>query len=147
MTNRKTGKDIRVKTKRANDWKTRATARATTPKIPKLQPLERDIAKLVTDYLEYRGWLVVRTEANAVRRGTRSANRGGIVAIGEPDARAFCGDHVLHLEFKRPTGVLSAAQKQRHAYLETFGITVHVVRSLEDTQAILKAFEEQYANR
>jgi hypothetical protein len=120
---------------------TRATARATTPKIPKLQPFERDIAKLVTDYLGYRGWLVVRTEANAVRRGTRTPNRGGIVAAGEPDARAFRGDRVLHLEFKRPGENLKLHQQQRHEYLKCFGIRVHVVRGLEDIVRVLSEFK------
>jgi Holliday junction resolvase len=101
-----------------------------------MKVLERDIAATVTAYLELKGWLVVRTEANAVTRGR---GNGGIVKAGEPDARAFKQDKALHIEFKSATGKLSTKQELRHAYLKKFGIQVHIIRSIDDAKAMLEA--------
>jgi hypothetical protein len=107
----------------------------------KPMPLERDVAAIVTDYLSLKGWLVIRTEANAVRSGTQ--NKRGIVPVGEPDARAYRNDKALHLEFKRPGAKPSNQQTLRHRYLEQFGIKVHVVRSLEDIAAIINGEDHE----
>lgn len=121
---------------RGNTVRSRASGRREHAPLTRYA-LETDIARLATDYLEFQGWLVIRTEANAVRRGTRGA--GGIVTDGEPDARAFKRNLALHLEFKRGcNGKLRPNQKLRHAYLATFGIRVHVIASLEDLVAALK---------
>jgi enoyl-[acyl-carrier-protein] reductase (NADH) len=104
---------------------------------------EKHIALAVTQFLELQGWLVVRTEANAVTRGR---GNGGIVARGEPDARAFKDDRVLHLEFKTEIGKLSEVQKQRHAYLKKFGIVVHAIRNLEDIQKVLVDYAKKNFN-
>jgi hypothetical protein len=50
---------------------------------------------------------------------------------GVPDILAIYNSRVVWLELKRPHGVLSKAQKERHPELEGVGTSVYICRSQE----------------
>jgi hypothetical protein len=100
---------------------------------------EAQIEAAIRDYLHLSGWLTVKTDAALVVRGS---GRPGVINEGDPDLRAFRGNRALHLETKSRTGKLSSEQRIRHLYLAQFGITVHVVRSVDDVKRVLEKLLE-----
>lgn len=73
--------------------------RGMSPRRPKI--LERDIAKQVKDFLEWRGWRLVRTQFAFVPGSFQTGEVGmpdSIALLYRPDGTA----HVLWLEIKGP---------------------------------------------
>lgn len=56
---------------------------------------------------------------------------------GFPDRFYAKAGRVVLIEWKRPDGVFSAIQMQRHKELQKAGIEVHVVYSVEEADEIL----------
>lgn len=61
---------------------------------------------------------------------------------GCPDYAFMRRGIILLVEFKSPTGVLSAQQKLRHAELRAQGFTVHVIDNPDAGRALFDSFEE-----
>lgn len=100
------------------------------------RPLESAIQAQLVSYLRLAGWTVWEMQLG-------SQGGGSVYCTpGIPDLYICRPGRALWLEVKRPvTGKLSKAQVERHAELRAAGQQVHVVRSLEDVQAVLRTVQ------
>lgn len=100
------------------------------------KPLESAIQAHIVHFLTLKGWTVWQMQLG-------SQGNGAVYCTpGIPDLYAFNGKHAIWLEVKRPkTGKLSQSQQQRHEELHSAGLSVHVVRSVEDVMEVLAALD------
>ncbi len=85
--------------------------------------LEKKIEKAVCTYAKSKGWLTFKwvSPGNA----------------GAPDRLMIKGNQTIFIEFKSPSGRLSAVQKAQIKRLIYYGATVHVVNSIEQGKRII----------
>lgn len=66
----------------------------------------------------------------------------GVIA-GVPDMLLLWGGRIYAFELKTTIGVVSPAQKELHQIWARHGVTVHIVRSLEEFQLLLNTITTQ----
>jgi len=113
--------------------------RKAKPSTKRAHP-EADLQRDCVQYLEVvapRGlaWFTIETSfrpktANAILKG-----RGQ--KAGTPDMAFVWEGQAAYAELKSPTGDLSPAQVDMHAYLEQAGAAVETIRSIEELEAFL----------
>ena len=74
------------------------------------------------------------------RKAAAGVARSMGLTAGWPDLVLIFRGRVLALELKSPRGVLSWQQSARHTELRANGVTVRVVRSLDDVERALRDF-------
>ena len=119
----------------------------------RMEPPEAKIQAAVIRRLQLEGWLVLRVNSGAHKTGSGGyfrayiihgliGKRGRLVSSGFPDVLALRGDvpggWFLLLEIKDHQGQLDEAQQNFRAFAARFGITVHIVRSPDDLEAIFQ---------
>lgn len=96
---------------------------------------ESDIVRAISDYLEAKRHFYWRNNTGAFR-----TEKGGMYffgAKGSPDLFVLTrGGVLISLEVKTQTGRQSPDQKAWEARCHEIGAAYHVVRSIEDVQAI-----------
>ncbi|MFC6591694.1 hypothetical protein ACFP81_06490 [Deinococcus lacus] len=118
------------------------------PRAAHLRPAtEKEVVSACVDRFLLAGWYPVRTEANNIGRGTALRNgkpRPGALPPGFPDylfTKGLVGTGlglVAFVEFKRADGTLTQGQRHQHQLLnQGYGQAVHVVRSLEEAEAVI----------
>ncbi len=85
-------------------------------------PLEKDLERKDRDVAKRNGWFVIK-----IMRASLN---------GFPDRFYAKGGRVVLIEWKKPGGVLSEQQKQRHKELRAAGVEVHVVDNLEEAMRV-----------
>lgn len=85
--------------------------------------LERDILRLVRDYLRWRGWFIVRNHQSL---GSQP---------GVADLTGVKNGQTVWIEIKTSRGNLSGAQMKFKEQIEMHGGTFWVIRSLEELTA------------
>ena len=104
------------------------------PSTEKLK--EREIERLIRDYLEAQGYLVVKTDAGHAARFTKRTMGHAVwgdVPSGFPDLIVLHPEQpAWFIEVKAPGGRLSQAQKLMHQYLREQGYKVVVAYGLGD---------------
>lgn len=112
--------------------------------IPLRETTEAELQSAVIDLLRKAGYLVIRHNSGGTydRRGRyvqfyhiHGADKPG---SGLPDILALRGGHCLMLEIKRRTGKPSDVQEQFREYAAQHGVTVAVVRSVEDVMPLIR---------
>ncbi|MFC6617975.1 hypothetical protein [Deinococcus radiophilus] len=107
---------------------------------------EAEVEASVVDRFALAGWYPVKTEANMLRRGKAGQTRPGHIPPGFPDYLFMLGlgegtglGLCVLVELKRPKGgKLSARQRLMRANLgQNYGLAVHVVRSMEEAEAVI----------
>lgn len=110
---------------------------------------EHDIQTQIKNYLEYKGFWVMRLNSGAIR--TAKGNLVRLAPRGTPDLLIFkrgvacgaegctCKDpmHLYFIEVKVPGNKLSFSQEQMIKELATFGVKTFVLHSLEEAQKVL----------
>ncbi len=133
-------------------WNTATTSWTTTnmkaPKTLKLRapnPSEAEVQRAVIRRLVAGGWLTVRINGGGGWDKAGNLIRTYIIATlnaisGFPDVLALKGDvrggRFLLIEVKTAKGTLTDSQKRFALFAKKFGITVHVVRSPDELDAI-----------
>jgi hypothetical protein len=105
------------------------------------QASEADIQADIVKALVKLGWLVVRVNGGGGydKRGNWRWNYwvDGTLHAGFPDLVAFKGSAAVLLEVKKQKGKLAPPQEVFHERAAHRGVTVHVVRSVEEVQEII----------
>ena len=103
-----------------------ADSRRPTPARRKTKPrlLERDVMRLVRDYLGLRGWFVMRHQ-----QGLGSLR-------GFPDLTALKDGLTIYVECKTPEGNLTADQCKFRRSCENYGGRYLVARGIEDLEGL-----------
>lgn len=108
---------------------------------------EKQVEKAIRDYLETKGYLVVKTDAGHAARYTKkltgSALRGDFppgfpdLIVLDPRGPAW------FIEVKRPGGRIRRGQLYMHDYLMDMGFNVLVAHSVEDVVRFLTKQDEE----
>jgi hypothetical protein len=104
---------------------------------------EAEIQRSIVQYLILKNWLVIRINSGAQAvdgrflRTYTIENNGR--SSGMPDVIAVKDGRWLLLEVKTSTGRLSESQRDFHKMAETYAVKVHVVRSIDDVEAVICA--------
>lgn len=114
-------------------------------KAGKLALSEADVVKLCIEYLQWSGWECIRQHVGMFT--TQSGRKISVGTKGDPDWLILCSVRkrpnvhciAFFLEFKRPGGKLSKAQRARHNDLHQFGFEVLVCDGLDQLKAWLEA--------
>ena len=88
---------------------------------------ERDLQQAICERLALEGWCCIQYAKPGTHRQLK-----GVLPDGHPDVIAFRKDRYVMLEVKTATGRRSKGQKLFALYFAAYGITVHVVRSVEE---------------
>ncbi len=96
---------------------------------PVKRMLERDIQAHSIRYARSKGWWC--------RKFASPANRS------VPDYILGRDGCTLFVEFKRPGGVVTDAQKEEHKAMQAVGLAVHIVTSVEEFKALLARVETE----
>ena len=102
---------------------------------------EAEIQKAIVQYLILSKWLVVRINSGAQAvdgrflRTYTIENNGR--SSGMPDVIAVKDGRWLLLEVKTSKGRLSESQQDFHQLATAYGVQVHVVRSIDDVEALV----------
>lgn len=108
---------------------------------------EAEIQKVIVQYLMLSKWLVVRINSGAQAvdgrflRTYTIENNGR--SSGMPDVIAVKDGRWLLLEVKTSKGRLSESQQDFHQLASTYGVHVHVVRSVDDVEMLVTGFTRQ----
>lgn len=118
---------------------------------------EHQLQTLLKNYLEAKGWYVMRLNSGMVKTVNKYGNthRIRLAEVGTPDLMAFkswncsvcigegyeeedCGIKLLFIEVKTPKNPKPTfAQEQKMKELESFGARCIVAHSLEELQELL----------
>lgn len=111
-------------------------------KLTAPEPTEKQIQDSIIAALRLRGYLVVRINANSVKRGDlfmRSYIVYGVPRGGFPDLLALKDGRAVLLEVKTAKGKLRPSQEAFAAFAGAHGVAVHVVRSAGEALAAIEA--------
>ena len=99
---------------------------------------ESEIQSQIIFFLESNGFFVSRHQTQGVRMsGKMIKNRNA----GFPDLTAIRDGQTFYFEIKKPGGKVSDIQAEWHKNAYAHGVTVHVVRDIEEVGEIIGFFK------
>lgn len=107
---------------------------------PTVKPTESQIEKAIKEYLEAKGFLVIKTDAGAHSKWAKRVMGHpvrGDMPTGFPDLVVLHPKRpAVFVEVKRPGGRLSEHQKLMHSYLRDVGYEVLLAYRVEDVEGL-----------
>lgn len=101
------------------------------------------LQKTICARLELAGYFVIRINSGAFTLGGRPFFAYTITNnnshAGFPDLLAFRGSQTLLIEVKAPNGRTSDKQRATHKLLAKYGVSVHVIKAVEELEPIIAA--------
>jgi len=92
-----------------------------------LKQSEDDLQTAICKRLALEGWCCIQYAKPGTHRQLK-----GVLPDGHPDVIAFRKDRYVMMEVKLAGEILNEKQKLYHRYLQELGVSVRIVRSVEE---------------
>lgn len=104
---------------------------------------ESDVQSAIIDALRKFGWMVVRINSGSFREKERYIKTYHIFGsstpnAGFPDLLAMKNERTLFLEVKNSKGKVTDAQQEFRSMAADYGVTTHVVRSVDEVLYLIQ---------